>query len=357
MAPAPSDAGGSAPPVPESRPAGVVAAPLAATVRAPEAPADLQDPLRRGDVEAVAAALTEIPRAESARRAHLEAAIQEAAASTKDTAALRRMLGSGNAFLHGETGRKVALRIVALAGDEAPEQSVMTTTRLLEAAMQGPIEKNQVEARACVDAIYAAHQERLNRSILNPAYLSRARTHEVKARDSLEGIAKQMRKDGMQIEAGTLALVNRITDPGRLRIGQVLKAPVDPIRTVVEKRSYLMAVYLGETMVRLYWIAHGKDNRTPETTFVVGEKKEKPDWFVDGRVIPYGHPENVLGEYFVKFEHRSFTGFGAHGTSEPDSIGTMASKGCLRLRDADIAEYFRIVPRGTEVEVRATGSS
>ena len=91
----------------------------------------------------------------------------------------------------------------------------------------------------------------------------------------------------------------------------------------------------------------------PVAATEVGEKRAKPDWYVDGRVIPYGHPDNVLGEYFVKFEHRSFTGFGAHGTAEPDSIGPMASKGCLRLRDHDIAEYFQIVPRGSEVEIRA----
>ena len=97
-----------------------------------------------------------------------------------------------------------------------------------------------------------------------------------------------------------------------------------------------MAVYVGDTIVRLYWVGHGKDDCTPETTFVVLEKQEKPDWYGPGRLVPYGHPDNVLGDYFVKFRHESFTGFGAHGTSEPETIGTQSSAGCIRMADADI---------------------
>jgi lipoprotein-anchoring transpeptidase ErfK/SrfK len=62
----------------------------------------------------------------------------------------------------------------------------------------------------------------------------------------------------------------------------------------------------------------------------------------------------VLGDYFVKFEHASYTGFGAHGTSDSASIGTMASRGCIRMRAADIQEVFEVMPRGCQVEIRAT---
>jgi lipoprotein-anchoring transpeptidase ErfK/SrfK len=32
----------------------------------------------------------------------------------------------------------------------------------------------------------------------------------------------------------------------------------------------------------------------------------------------------------------------------------MASAGCIRMLDADIEDYFKIVPRGTEVEIRTS---
>ena len=150
--------------------------------------------------------------------------------------------------------------------------------------------------------------------------------------------------------------MNRISDPRTLRAGTVLKIPTQAVHTVVEKRSFLMAVYLGDVIVRLYWISHGKDNCTPETTFTIGDKQEKPDWFDSekGKLIPYGHPDNPLGDFFVRFNHEAHRGFGAHGTIEPESIGTMASRGCVRMRDEDVREFFRIIPRGSKVVVRAS---
>jgi lipoprotein-anchoring transpeptidase ErfK/SrfK len=38
-----------------------------------------------------------------------------------------------------------------------------------------------------------------------------------------------------------------------------------------------------------------------------------------------------------------------HGTSEEDKIGTPASIGCIRMRNADIVELYRLVKSGTEV--------
>jgi hypothetical protein len=42
-----------------------------------------------------------------------------------------------------------------------------------------------------------------------------------------------------------------------------------------------------------------------------------------------------------------------HGTNAPWSVGTAASHGCLRLRNADIRELMTRVPAGTPVEIRA----
>jgi lipoprotein-anchoring transpeptidase ErfK/SrfK len=40
-----------------------------------------------------------------------------------------------------------------------------------------------------------------------------------------------------------------------------------------------------------------------------------------------------------------------HGTSEEDKIGTPASIGCIRMRNADIVELYRLVKPGTEVTI------
>lgn len=45
-------------------------------------------------------------------------------------------------------------------------------------------------------------------------------------------------------------------------------------------------------------------------------------------------------------------GYLIHGTREEDSVGTRASHGCIRLRNADVERLFRAVPVGTPVLVR-----
>jgi len=40
-----------------------------------------------------------------------------------------------------------------------------------------------------------------------------------------------------------------------------------------------------------------------------------------------------------------------HGTNREDLIGTPASHGCVRLRNADMAELFELVPEGTPVVI------
>jgi lipoprotein-anchoring transpeptidase ErfK/SrfK len=284
------------------------------------------------------------------------AALSTAAAGTKSGNELLDQLGTNNAFVHTKEGRKLAAEVLKRAAGEAPEQAATTLTRLVELAMRGPIEKGDAEARTAVDTIYGALKVAVQRTTLNPAYLSHARQHKVESGQVLATIAKTYsRETKIPIEAMTLALVNQIRDPRYLRAGTVIKIPLDPVKTVIEKRSFLMAVYVGETIVRLYWIAHGKDSCTPEATFTIGEKQEKPDWFDShkGKQIPYGHPDNPLGDYFVSFKHEIHRGLGAHGTTEPDSIGTMASRGCIRLRDEDVKEFFQIVPRASVVDIRA----
>lgn len=318
-------------------------------------PGDAASAVRRRDAEALRTGYRRILDASGEPRARLAAALQEVAGA--DTATALDALGDGNAFLHSPEGRMAAQRAVALAGAEAPEVAMKTFTRLLELAMRGRIEVGDAEARATVDAILAAYRSPLNRVVFNPEHLAGARSHRVAPGEVLEKIARSYRSQGICLDPLTLALFNRVDDPTKVRAGQMLKVPVEPIRTVVEKRSFLMAMYVGDVIFRLYWIGHGKDDRTPETEFVVSTKNFEPTWYIDGRAIPYGHPDNILGKYFVKFEHASLQGYGAHGTPAQETIGTMASRGCIRMRDADIEEFFKVVPRGSKVEIRSTVSA
>ena len=45
-----------------------------------------------------------------------------------------------------------------------------------------------------------------------------------------------------------------------------------------------------------------------------------------------------------------------HGTGDEDSIGTPASIGCVRMRNEDVVELFRLVEVGTEVNIIANNN-
>ncbi|MAT14593.1 MAG: hypothetical protein CMJ46_04910, partial [Planctomyces sp.] len=92
----------------------------------------------------------------------------------------------------------------------------------------------------------------------------------------------------------------------------------------------------------------GKDGSTPIGTFTVQNKLKDPVYYgPDGLVIQNDDPENPLGEYWVDIGDS----YGLHGTIDPDSIGKAESKGCIRMRAADIEEVYNFLVDGSEVTI------
>lgn len=275
--------------------------------------------------------------------------------ASDDVSAVLAGLGTNNAFVHSAEGRALGRRALDLIGKQKDEVAVETGTKFLELCMRGPVERGQDEAIAFVDEAYKQHKVRADRVICDPTNLSRARSHQVARGDSLAKLAQQWRKEGIAIDESSLAILNRISNPSALRVGQRIRCPIDPIRAVLEKRSFLLAVYVGDRILRLYWVGHGAGDKTPVTEFTVVDKLKDPDWYSpDGQVFPAGSPENILGRYFIKFSNPdpSISGYGAHGTPRPETVGTMSSMGCIRMYDDGIEELYRILPRKAKVEVR-----
>ncbi len=275
--------------------------------------------------------------------------------ASDDVAAVVAGLGTNNAFLHSQEGRALGRRALELLAKQKDEVAVETGTKFLELCMRGSIERGQDDAIAFVDEAYKQHKLRADRVLCDPSNLSRARSHQVASGDSLAKLAQQWRKEGIAIDETSLAILNRISNPNSLRVGQRIRCPIDPIRAVLEKRSFLLAVYVGDRILRLYWVGHGAGDKTPVTEFTVVDKLKDPDWYSpDGQVFPAGSPENILGRYFIKFSNPdpNITGYGAHGTPRPETIGTMSSMGCIRMYDDGIEELYKLLPRKAKVEVR-----
>lgn len=121
----------------------------------------------------------------------------------------------------------------------------------------------------------------------------------------------------------------------------------------VSKSEYVLLLYNGQELFKLYHIAVGRENRTPLGTFEIVNKVLHPDWtHPSGQVIPYGDKRNVLGTHWMALRPTGTTdpnlrGFGIHGTWDPESIGTMASLGCVRMRNDEVAELYDFIPMPT----------
>ncbi len=169
--------------------------------------------------------------------------------------------------------------------------------------------------------------------------------------DTLIDIRRRVLRDRPNLTLCT-GLIERVNGhKGYLRPGQVLRIPTDRVRTLVDLSSRWLMYMHGDEVVCAWRVATGREGQ--ETTpgrFQVGEKTPEPTWFPPGRIVPYGDPENPLGTRWITLENSG--GLGIHGTWEPDTIGQMASDGCIRLLNRSVEELFEVIPRGSEVVLR-----
>jgi lipoprotein-anchoring transpeptidase ErfK/SrfK len=122
-----------------------------------------------------------------------------------------------------------------------------------------------------------------------------------------------------------------------------------------ERRLYL--VVDGEVAIR-YAVGVGKAGRQWQGRAVIDGAHIEPAWAPTPEikrdnpslpdVIPGGSPGNPMGARALTLSGGEYA---IHGTNRPESIGTYASYGCIRMFNEDIVDLFSRVRVGTEVVV------
>lgn len=134
-----------------------------------------------------------------------------------------------------------------------------------------------------------------------------------------------------------------------IKPGDKLKVITEKFSVIVDKSKNILILKVGEKVVKIYRVGTGTAGCTPAGTFTITSKLVNPPWHKPGQgIVPFGDPKNVLGTRWMGFNK---TGYGIHGTWEPESIGKQASAGCVRLLNSDVEELYEIIPAGTEVTV------
>lgn len=92
------------------------------------------------------------------------------------------------------------------------------------------------------------------------------------------------------------------------------------------------------------------DHKTPEGTFKVSMIQDSHKWshdFHDGKGVQKG----AYGPWFFRLATPKWTSIGIHGTCYPESIGTRASEGCVRMLNEDILKLREYVVKGMKVTI------
>jgi lipoprotein-anchoring transpeptidase ErfK/SrfK len=133
------------------------------------------------------------------------------------------------------------------------------------------------------------------------------------------------------------------------------------IRT--DERALYRILSSGKAM--RYSVAVGKEGFAWSGVAKVGMKRENPTWTPPAEMIdrkpeyskwaggmPGGLPINPLGpRAMYLFNKGGDTGFRIHGTIHPESIGTAASSGCIRMLNKEVIELYSLTRVGTKVIV------
>ena len=124
----------------------------------------------------------------------------------------------------------------------------------------------------------------------------------------------------------------------------------------ISKGDYTLSLYRGNELVKNYSVAVGRnpgnkrrigDNRTPVGQFRVQSIENSQSWkhdFGDGNGVIKG----AYGPWFIRLD-TGWKGIGIHGTHDPDSRGSMATEGCIRMSNEEIRELRRYAYRNMRV--------
>ncbi|UWG97070.1 L,D-transpeptidase [Dehalobacter sp. DCM] len=106
---------------------------------------------------------------------------------------------------------------------------------------------------------------------------------------------------------------------------------------VISLQKHQLYLYKDNRQIRTYPVAVGKPaTPTPKGSFKIINKAPNPG--------------GVFGAMWLGL---SISGYGIHGTNNPQSIGRSVSNGCIRMANKDVLELAGMIPIGTPVTIRA----
>jgi lipoprotein-anchoring transpeptidase ErfK/SrfK len=186
--------------------------------------------------------------------------------------------------------------------------------------------------------------------VVSPREMPEKTRYVIQSGDALQKIARTF-----NVTVDLLQAAHGITNPSRLRVGTTLWILTGKFAIRVELSRNVLVLSLNGDFFKRYAVGTGKGGKTPTGRFTIFEKAVNPTWWPQGREVPFGHPDNILGTRWMGIKPTGDTppvrGYGIHGTWDDGSIGKSESAGCIRMHNSDVEELYMLVPTGTSVEI------
>jgi len=180
-----------------------------------------------------------------------------------------------------------------------------------------------------------------------------------------DSFARITNREKLAIDWRFIQRINQIASEKALRADMRLKLAHGPFDGEVIKADYRFNIYAGtgseRVMVASFPCGVGTNDSTPVGTFKVrtGSKLIDPEWCNPrtGEKFKSNDPKNPIGERWIGLqgttpETAKFTGYGIHGTVEPQSIGKQMSMGCVRLGDAEVQVVYELIGESSTIVIR-----
>ncbi|MFC4216820.1 L,D-transpeptidase [Pseudophaeobacter arcticus] len=141
-----------------------------------------------------------------------------------------------------------------------------------------------------------------------------------------------------------------------------------PGEILILPRSYYLYFVTEQRKAIRYGVGVGKAGLEFTGSAVIQRKQEWPSWrptqemiersprsygrFANNSYVQPGGPDNPLGaRALYLYQNGVDTYFRIHGTTQPETIGSSASNGCIRMLNEHVTDLYNRVPIGTKVTV------
>jgi lipoprotein-anchoring transpeptidase ErfK/SrfK len=240
--------------------------------------------------------------------------------------------------------------------DTDPVRARAELTRLLDSNALSVADRN---------AAYAGINKTAEKLFFSPKIVpgdTVSEAYTVKKGDSLAKIAA---KEKLGVDWRFIQRINAMASEKALRSDMRLKLAHGPFDAEVVKADFRVNIYAGtgndRVMVANFPCGLGTNDSTPVGTFKVrtGSKLIDPQWTNPhtGEHFASNDPKNPIGERWIGLQGTTpdtakFTGYGIHGTVDPQSIGKQMSMGCVRLGDAEVQVVYELIGEQSTIVIR-----